>query len=802
MSGRKWAALLIGVLCLILVPILLETRSATPSTHAAPSPSAAAAAATATDPRIPGNARAALKQQRYFVASRLLHDHLTSTRDSSAEALLLTAQADAGWQNWRSVRALLGGRTWLDSIGGAKGWDLLGRAELALGEYDAADRDLAQYVERAKLTDSERGTTELRRGIALSRSKHPADAVAAYERAAKLLPYMAEWSHVLAARAAGDAGDTAIVRSQLASVDSALALDWGWRAYVAALQKSNALPDAAVAAERAAPRLTSSSRRAEAWALAGTLRLQAGDTLHARDAFRHAVEQAILSKDAAEAARQLTAMQPTPDDQLRIARLLLRNGDYERGSAALRSYASQPTVSADTRAQLQMELGHALFRGARFADAIHALQPVASDTTRPVIAAEALYLIGRSQYRSGQQDAARNTFAALGERFPTQPPAADALFFLADLAHDAGNLDTASALYRRVIAAQPKSDNAALSYMRLGVIDYTRKDYPAAARIFDEYRQASGSISERAQAAYWAARAYAEAGQKDLAPQRLREVRQLEPMSYYGIRAADRLGTRFMSNGLAAGPPPLAVPPNVAGALQRIDVLDALDMGEAANYEVARLRQGAAGHIDLQYALAEALNARAHTDEGITLGREILRASNNTWNNRLLRIIYPLPYYAIIRAESKDNGLDAYLTAGLIRQESMFNADAISAAGAVGLMQVMPGTGKTLASTMRVSGFDKRMLENPEVNAALGTSFVAELMKQNNQRVTPVLAAYNAGPARLARWQQFPEFKDEETFAERIPFDETRDYVRIVQSNARIYGVLYPRTTPGTRTGE
>jgi soluble lytic murein transglycosylase len=93
------------------------------------------------------------------------------------------------------------------------------------------------------------------------------------------------------------------------------------------------------------------------------------------------------------------------------------------------------------------------------------------------------------------------------------------------------------------------------------------------------------------------------------------------------------------------------------------------------------------------------------------------------------------------------------------------------------------------------------MLENPEVNATLGTVFVAELMRQNRKRVALVLAAYNAGPARLARWQQFPEFSDDETFTERIPFDETRDYVRIVQQNARMYSALYPATTPGTKTG-
>jgi soluble lytic murein transglycosylase len=352
-----------------------------------------------------------------------------------------------------------------------------------------------------------------------------------------------------------------------------------------------------------------------------------------------------------------------------------------------------------------------------------------------------------------------------------------------------------------VIVAQPRSEDAALAYMRLGITAFTQKNYPDAARIFDEYRQAFTTNRARAQAGYWAARAYASAGQKDLALQRLREVRQLDPISYYGMRAADRLGLPFLSSSLPASPAPVALPENMTAALQRIDVLDAVNMEDAAKYEMSRLRQSAAGHIDQQYALAEALNARTHTDEGIAIGREIQRASGNVWNTRLLKIVYPLPYSEIISAESTGNRINPYLTAGLIRQESMFEADAISPVGAVGLMQVMPGTGKRLASTMRVRGFDKRMLENPEVNAALGTTFVADLMKQNNRRVALVLAAYNAGPARLARWQQFPEFGDDETFTERIPFNETRDYVRIVQQNARMYSALYPATTPGSKSG-
>jgi soluble lytic murein transglycosylase len=257
------------------------------------------------------------------------------------------------------------------------------------------------------------------------------------------------------------------------------------------------------------------------------------------------------------------------------------------------------------------------------------------------------------------------------------------------------------------------------------------------------------------------------------------------------MRGADRLGERAVNVVAAATPQTVGLPADMQQALQRIDLLDQLGLDEAAGYEIARLRRSSAGHTDWQYALGEALNARGHTDEGIAIGREILNGAHNVWNARLLRIVYPLPFRDIIMAQAGEQHLDPFLVAGLIRQESMFDPDAFSRAGAVGLMQVMPGTGRDLARTVGVTRFDTAMLENPEVNATLGTIFLSDLMKQNKGRVAPVLAAYNAGPARLARWIKFPEYADDEAFAERIPFDETRDYVRVVQLNAHMYAALY-----------
>jgi soluble lytic murein transglycosylase len=262
-------------------------------------------------------------------------------------------------------------------------------------------------------------------------------------------------------------------------------------------------------------------------------------------------------------------------------------------------------------------------------------------------------------------------------------------------------------------------------------------------------------------------------------------------MSFYGARARTILGRSFWDLPLNVAPDtPPALAADVRTALARVDMLIEMERPSAASYEVDRIRQRFAASRAATYQLAEELNARGYTMTGIAIGWDLFRRDGG-WNDRLLRIIYPFPFRDIIVAEARERGVDPFLAAGLIRQESMFNVAAVSGAGAVGLMQVLPSTGRSLARDLGLSGFDDDMLKHAELNAHLGTQYIAEQLADFDGRLPVVLAAYNAGPHRIDRWSRFPEFADDDQFAERIPFGETRDYVKIVQNNANIYRELY-----------
>jgi soluble lytic murein transglycosylase len=130
------------------------------------------------------------------------------------------------------------------------------------------------------------------------------------------------------------------------------------------------------------------------------------------------------------------------------------------------------------------------------------------------------------------------------------------------------------------------------------------------------------------------------------------------------------------------------------------------------------------------------------------------------------------------------------LVAALIQQESSFNPRAASRAGALGLMQVLPSVGASIARARRMSSFERVLLYQPDVNVRLGMMHLDAMLRQY-PHIEFALAAYNAGGSPVRRWREKRGTDDPELFVERIPYDETRDYVRILLRNQAVYRSLY-----------
>ena len=656
----------------------------------------------------------------------------------------------------------------------------------------ALNETLGPYLVRAASDTSEVLKAALRRGVAQLAAGEGRAARRIFEEAAEQAPGFADWAYLLAAEAAAMSGDTAGVRTLLDATEPALARDRGWRAWAVARRAAGDGIGAAAGAAAAATMIADAAIRADAFHTAARYALAHGDTALAAIQLRQSIDAAPGSGHAIDAARALSDLRhATAADHRAIGLLYLRHGNVERGAGGVDRYIESGGVTPAERVELQLEVARALFRASRHLEAERRLRPIVALDVATVAAAEAMLLQGRAQYRQGRIEEARATLIRTGERFPVHRAAAEAHFILADLDHDAGDVKNALAHYGHAVAADPASAEAAEAAIRYAALALSTNDAARAIAVLEPVRAAQDAGDRGARIAYHEARVRLAAGERTTAAELLRETRSLAPVSYYAARADELLEDIGWLASLPAGPrrteeSELAA----AGALRRIDLLRAITLDSAADFEMERLKRHFANDPLPLYSLAEALHARGETYAGIMLGRDVQR-SVRTWNERLLRIIYPFPYRDQIVAEAKRHGLDPHFVAGLIRQESMFQPAVRSSAGAIGLMQLMPATARAVARSEKIAAPNTTKLRDPKLNLRLGMRYLADMLTRYDGRVDYALAAYNAGPTRVARWRNLPEARDPDLFAERIPFAETREYVRVVQQNARIYSALY-----------
>ncbi|MFW6078936.1 MAG: hypothetical protein ACODAE_04905, partial [Gemmatimonadota bacterium] len=273
----------------------------TPAIVVSPADGSAPSESPPSPATVPDTARHALEAGRFWHASRMLHDHLAASGDSTPEAVLMTARADVGWGGWSRVAPLLEGRDWLDTAADGEGWRLLGRARFALGDAESAARALGRYLRVAEgASERERGVVEYRRAVALRRAEADSAAVEAFDRAARALPLVADRIEARAIEVLAELGDTAAVARRLVALEPGLAERVGWRSRVRAFRRADDPEMAAHVAGRAETTARGADRAEAAFEL-GRIGLERGDTAAARAAFRRAIDaapDAIAAVDA------------------------------------------------------------------------------------------------------------------------------------------------------------------------------------------------------------------------------------------------------------------------------------------------------------------------------------------------------------------------------------------------------------------------------------------------------------------------------------------------------------------------
>ena len=469
----------------------------------------------------------------------------------------------------------------------------------------------------------------------------------------------------------------------------------------------------------------------------------------------------------------------TPAEQLVLGRAAYHAGSASR---AVSGYTAAFKAGLGTN-QDHFNDGLMLARLNRDAEAAAQFAKIASPTS---LVAAARYQRARALLAMGKGTDARAALRSITTTYPTDTSAASALILLSDLASDELRDGDARSTLLTVVQRFPRARHAPTALFRAGIIAFAAHNYAAAAVELDSLAELYPQSDDALAALYWAGRAWQQRGDAAKAQAHWRSVMAKEGASYYSVLSARRLGVPVLRDSSRSDNYPNVK--DISDAVERVTILEDVGMDAEAKLEYDRLFDEATKSPDRLVATAHALAGGEQSARGITLGRKAVTEVGPTPQN--YRLLYPVSEREKLDSSSKANGLDPALVAGLIKQESSFNPRATSPVGARGLMQLMPDVGRALARSRGIRNLETERLYDPALNIQLGTIHLAGLFR-GNREVVQILAAYNAGESRVTRWLKKAGASDPEMFTERIPYVETRDYVRSVVRNRAFYRILY-----------
>jgi len=533
-----------------------------------------------------------------------------------------------------------------------------------------------------------------------------------------------------------------------------------------------------------------------------------GQNAKAAEALNNVYYNMPTSAEADAAYAELKKLSPPPEatsaQRKTRAELLIKAKRYSDAVEEYRELASHASGSDRTAAQLI--LADALHRAGRDREATSALVGLTNMTADQN--AQRLYILSQVAWSSGENDTFYRTVSELREAAPTSQWLESALFTVANLHLVHHEYDQALDTYRELQQRFPNGARASLAHWKAAWLTLRQGRNDEAKKEFEEQIALYPAGNETSDALYWRARLAEEDNQPDMARAYYVKLSERYRNYYYA-----ELGRERLSKLLPAADPP--------GQYPLLDHIPPLDNGEKVvlseppaddlHVEKANLL-GNGGLVD--FAVRE-MEAAATTDGGNWGPAETARLYTETGHyDRAIEVmkrsvpsyfavdiptlpreyweaLFPRPYWADLKRYSLANGLDPYLVASLIRQESEFNPLAVSRANAVGLMQLLSRTGKLTARQEKLRHYSASELFMPAVNLELGTHYFRGMVDQFGGSFEYALAAYNAGSDRVEDWLGQGKYRDPQEFVESIPFTETREYVQAILRNAAVYRQLY-----------
>ncbi len=629
------------------------------------------------------------------------------------------------------------------------------------------------------------------------------------------------WARLVEAQAAMALGEPARALDALAAAarsdDPALA-DRVERARVEALAAAGD-PAAAVAVlERIERRARKRDERARLLAQLWEMSLESGRTDAARRAALRLAREFPMRPETGAVIETLAQAPPfDPDVELRLslAEACADRGDWDSQRALVAPLASvRLSRSARERVRL-MDARRAYARGA-WARAAELARPAYHD---PSLRRLSTLVLARAHRRAGHRVKAARLYRYFARTWPNDPRAVEALDVAASLLERAGARREARRVRAQLLRDYPSSAQARRIDIEaaLDLLDHGRAS-AAARRLERRVRRTRGHDEG---AVYFLARALERTGDVRRKDRLLNQLREYDPYSFYlrprvpervtaPVRGADGHVALDGPRGLVAfleradslregafarvlnavGEPAAA---DFEPMIRRARAFFAMGFGDWAEAELEAARRRCGGDPAALLAVARAYDENARAWHSTTVYQRVRDAIH--WKRRrplegdFRALMYPVPYPAAVFDNAARYGLPPHVAWAMMREESRFDADAVSRAGAVGLMQLMPSTARRVAGELDIPGWSEEDLTDPRVNIAFGVWYAADLLERSRGRIHRMLAAYNAGPSRAARW--FDGRRDVRRAVESIEFRETHGYVRRIVESSNVYYDLY-----------
>lgn len=427
----------------------------------------------------------------------------------------------------------------------------------------------------------------------------------------------------------------------------------------------------------------------------------------------------------------------------------------------------------------------------------------------------ALLSIARAYRKINKDSESATWYDRLMDAYPRHPKTQEILWLRAWQNEDRKRFSRAGEYYERIYKKYKKGKRADESYLRHGLCYYRRKMYDSALVVLEYFTENFPNSTLLLAGYYWQAKNYLAKGDKTDAIALLRLISRKTPFDYYAHRSrqvllelgdtADILiDTSLGRKGIRAWFDSVTVfsqvkPLSGEDSLALLCGIYLASVGEVdkADFFLEPIELGFPANLTLQYELARLYGNVDASAQEFRIARRLSWRIPETYRSELplevYKLFFPPFYYKIIKRETQQYKLDPFFVMGVIRQESIFNPKIVSPAGAVGLMQIMPYTGKYIAEKKK-SEFVVDSLYTPEYNIQFGIYYLYELMDTFEGNTFLTLAGYNAGPHNAKRWWKQNRHKEQDLFVEDIGYTETRGYVKKVMSNYWTYQYLatYP----------